>query len=81
MNFAAKGLRRSLEECLIIDCNLILPLEVVDRLDLLSSRFTRLTDFMIQHIFRLIDQIGIIWNPAPRIGSNVASDRSISHQS
>lgn len=29
----------------------------MDKLELLSSRFSRLTDFMIQRIFRLIDEI------------------------
>ncbi len=59
MALAAKALKRSWEDCQIINYKSNLSMEELDRLELLSSRFSRFTDFMIQRIFRLIDVIDL----------------------
>lgn len=60
MNKAALALERSWEECQGIAINRAFSIdEDLDRLELLSSRFSRLTDFMVQRIFRLIDAIDL----------------------
>src|SRR5262245_59177298 len=59
MHRAAKVLKRSWEECQAFGDQISYPIEELDRLELLSSRFSRLTDFMIQRIFRLIDEIDL----------------------
>lgn len=56
---AAKVLEKSWKECQKCADRLSYPLEELDRLELLSSRFSRLTDFMVQRIFRLIDEIDL----------------------
>lgn len=58
MNRAAKALKRSWEPCRVIHFERAAESEV-DQLELLSSRFSRLSDFMIQRIFRLIDELDL----------------------
>jgi hypothetical protein len=57
MHKAALALERSWDDCQSIPKKGTFPMEDMDKLELLSSRFSRLTDFMIQRIFRLIDEI------------------------
>lgn len=59
MNRAAAAMERSWLECQKICDHSRPPIEELDRLELLTSRFSRLTDFMIQRIFRLIDEIDL----------------------
>lgn len=59
MHKAALVLERSWVECQKFGDQLSYPVEELDRLELLSSRFSRLTDFMVQRIFRLIDEIDL----------------------
>ena len=59
MHRAAKVLERLWEECQQFGDHTFYPVEELDRLELLSSRFSRLTDFMVQRIFRLIDEIDL----------------------
>lgn len=59
MHKASDALKRSWHECQSMRSERISTEEVMDRLELLSSRFSRLTDFMIQRIFRLIDEIDL----------------------
>jgi hypothetical protein len=59
MDRAVAALRKSWLECQGFITEGIFPIEEMDRLELLSSRFSRLTDFMIQRIFRLIDELDL----------------------
>lgn len=59
MQRAAKILEKSWKQCLQLNQDGSDLEERLDRLELLSSRFSRLTDFMIQRIFRLIDEIDL----------------------
>jgi hypothetical protein len=59
MHKAAEALERSWLECRTVCDKENYPVEEIDRLELLSSRFSRLADFMIQRIFRLIDEIDL----------------------
>ncbi len=58
MSRAASALQRSWNECKEINLSNV-DMEETDRLELLSSRFSRLTDYMIQRIFRLIDELDL----------------------
>lgn len=59
MHRAAKILEKSWKECQKFGNQDSYPVEEMDKLELLSSRFSRLTDFMVQRIFRLIDDIDL----------------------
>lgn len=59
MNLAAKALERSWQECQKLGHKTTYPIEEMDSLELLSSRFSRLSDFMIQRIFRLIEELDL----------------------
>lgn len=59
MQKAAEALERSWHDCQNVHKEKVSTEEAMDRLELLSSRFSRLTDFMIQRIFRLIDEIDL----------------------
>lgn len=59
MHRAAQAVERSWEACEEIHQTPSYALEEMDCLELLSSRFSRLVDFMIQRIFRLIDEIDL----------------------
>jgi hypothetical protein len=52
---AAKHLEYSLERCAALIGQSDLPPEKLERLESLTSRFTRLADLLIQRIFRLVD--------------------------
>lgn len=58
MHRAAEVLKKSWTTCQKIKNKQPL-MEEMDSLELLSSRFSRLTDFMIQRIFRLVDEIDL----------------------
>lgn len=59
MHKAAKALELSWKGCRLLASNKKSTQANMDALELLSSRFARLTDFLIQRIFRLIDQIDL----------------------
>lgn len=59
MHKAAEALERSMKQLPKLDHKLKYSFDEVDSLELLSSRFSRLTDFLIQRIFRLIDEIDL----------------------
>lgn len=59
MHRAAEVLQVSWEACQKERQVNTYPIEAIDQLELLSSRFSRLTDFMIQKILRLIDEIDL----------------------
>lgn len=59
MHKAAKALELSWKGCCSLAPNKKSAQTNMDALDLLSSRFARLTDFLIQRIFRLIDQVDL----------------------
>ncbi len=54
---AASHLGYSMERCLNLIDQEELPPEQLERLESLTSRFARLSDLLIQRIFRLIDEI------------------------
>jgi uncharacterized protein YutE (UPF0331/DUF86 family) len=59
MHRAGVVLEKSFNECQQAKEKKGYPLEGMDQLELLSSRFSRLTDFMVQRIFRLIDKLDL----------------------
>lgn len=59
MKRASKVLSRSWQDCQKYYADGRYPVEEMDRLELLSSRFSRLVDYIIQKILRLIDEIDL----------------------
>ncbi|MDP1659476.1 MAG: hypothetical protein Q8L73_09035 [Methylotenera sp.] len=57
LQLTANHLQYSLERCLHLIGKKELPPDQLERLESLSSRFSRLSDLLIQRIFRLIDDI------------------------
>ena len=57
LQLAAGHLGYSMERCLNLIGQEEMPPEQLERLESLTSRFARLTDLLIQRIFRLIDEI------------------------
>jgi len=57
LQLAADHLEYSMERCLNLIGQEVLPPDQLERLESLTSRFARLADLLIQRIFRLIDEI------------------------
>lgn len=57
LQLAAGHLEYSMERCLNLIGQEMLPPDQLERLESLTSRFARLADLLIQRIFRLIDEI------------------------
>ena len=57
LQLAARHLEYSLERCINLVGQKEMPLEQLERLESLSSRFARLADLLVQRIFRLVDEI------------------------
>lgn len=57
LQLAASHLEYSMERCLNLIGQEVLPPDQLERLESLTSRFARLADLLIQRIFRLIDEI------------------------
>ena len=58
MNKAAAGLRWSLERCQPLDVGQ-LTLEDEEKFETLTARFARMSDILIQKIFRLVDELDL----------------------
>jgi uncharacterized protein YutE (UPF0331/DUF86 family) len=56
---AAKILKRSFEMCRKFDAKKPYPIEELDHLEALTSRFARLSDILTQKVLRLIDEIDL----------------------
>jgi len=57
LQLAAVHLQYSIERCSNLVGQESLPPEQLERLESLTSRFTRLADLLIQRVFRLVDEI------------------------
>lgn len=57
LQLAAGHLGYSMERCLNLVGQEVLPPEQLERLESITSRFARLADLLIQRIFRLVDEI------------------------
>jgi hypothetical protein len=60
LSLAAKHLEYSVKRCEFLIGQLELPPEQLERLESLTSRFARLSDLLVQRIFRLIDEIELV---------------------
>lgn len=82
MDKAAEYLRYSYQKCLAIGGKENYTLEELEHFESLTSRFTRLSDLLIQKIFRLLDQIDLETSGTIRDRINRAEKKGlISHAS
>lgn len=60
LSLASNHLQYSVQRCALLIGLTDLPPEQLERLESLTSRFARLSDLLIQRIFRLVDEIELV---------------------
>lgn len=77
LNDAAQILKRSYEICEKIGIKTSYPIEELDHLEALTSRFARLSDILTQKLLRLIDQLDLETNGTIRDRLNRAEKKGL----